>query len=526
MSASLTPRPIQFLHRGQVVRVQDEAPTRTVLEWLRETSHCTGTKEGCAEGDCGACTVLVAELDDQAAPQAQGVRLSAVNSCLRFLPTLHGKALISVEDLTGTAFEGDADASTLHPAQQAMVACHGSQCGFCTPGFVMSLVAAYEDHHTHGAPCDRQALTDALSGNLCRCTGYRPIVAAGEQMLRLPKRTLNRADLAQTLRTLRESDTFAYAGPSAAQPGRTDRFIAPRTVRALSQQRLEHPHMRLLAGATDIGLWVTKQLRDVGDLLYVGGVAELQSVHIHEQAMHIGAAVRLEVAWRALNAHWPALHAVWKRFAGLSVRQAGTLVGNLANGSPIGDAAPALMALDARLLLRRAEVVREIPLSAFYLGYMRNALSEGEWVQAVVVPLPTAATPGWREHLRVYKLSKRHDSDISAVCAGLWVGIQDDRVVAARLAYGGMAATVQRATHAEAALLGQPWTQDTVRSAQAGLAQDFTPIDDLRASAGYRREAAAALLQRFWLHTRTENPLPDHEVSVWDASHAQTQEPR
>ncbi len=516
-------RPIQFLHRGQVVRVQDVAPTRTALEWLREQSRCTGTKEGCAEGDCGACTVLVAELDDNAHPHAQGVKLSAINSCLRFLPTLNGKALLTVEDLTGPAFTSagpDSPHDTpLHPAQQAMVECHGSQCGFCTPGFVMSLVAAYEDHHSGARPCDRAALTDAVSGNLCRCTGYRPILAAGQHMVTLPQRRLDRRALREALLALRddEASTFEYAGPSAAQPGRTDRFIAPRTVQALAQHRLQQPHMRLLAGATDVGLWVTKQLRDVGDLLYVGEVGELQRLEVQDRVLHIGAAVRLEAAWQALTSHWPTLHSVWKRFAGMSVRQAGTLVGNLANGSPIGDAAPALMALDARLLLRRGEAVRELPLSSFYLGYMKNALAEGEWVQAVVVPLPGPFNPRTHEHLQVYKLSKRHDSDISAVCAGIWVRLSDDQVAGARLAFGGMAATVQRAVRTEALLLGRPWNAATVEAARSALAEDFSPIDDLRASAAYRREAAGALLQRFWLQTRAEQPLQAHEVSVWEA---------
>ena len=236
-----------------------------------------------------------------------------------------------------------------------------------------------------------------------------------------------------------------------------------------------------------------------------------------------GPAVRLEAAWQALASHWPTLQAVWKRFAGLSVRQAGTLVGNLANGSPIGDAAPALMALDARLRLRRGDALREVPLSSFYQGYMKNALTEGEWVQAVVVPLPQTAPPGRREAVEVYKLSKRHDSDISAVCAGLWVALEDETVVAARVAFGGMAATVQRAARTEALLLGQPWTQDTITAAQRGLAEDFTPIDDLRASAAYRREAAAALLQRFWLQTRAQQPLPPYAVSVWAAAQVMTQ---
>jgi xanthine dehydrogenase small subunit len=484
------PRPIRFLHRGAVVEVADAAPTRTVLEWLREDARCTGTKEGCAEGDCGACTVVLGE------PAADGaLSLRPVNACIQFLPTLDGRALFTVEDLA-------APDGTPHPAQQAMVDCHGSQCGFCTPGFVMSLWASSERHGAAGTQPSRQDIADELSGNLCRCTGYRPILDAGERMFKdLPAAPLDRAPVLQSLKALQTAPALNYQG----------RFHAPRTLEHFAALRQTLPQARLLAGSTDVGLWVTKQFRELGDLLYIGRVAELKQVTADEHLIAIGAAVSLETAWQALATEWPTLREVWLRFASLPVRSAGTLVGNLANGSPIGDTAPALIALDATLVLRQGTRVRRLPLQDFYLGYMKNALETGEFVQAVEVPRHEARPA----QLRVYKISKRFDCDISALCAGLYVELEGDCVTTVRIAFGGMAGTVCRAKGAEAAMLGQPWTEATLQAAQAALAQDYAPLSDLRASAAYRRQVAQNLLRRFWLETRPADPLPEAAVTVW-----------
>ena len=496
------PRPIRFLHRGAVVEVSDAAPTRTVLEWLREDARCTGTKEGCAEGDCGACTVVLGE------PAADGtLALRPVNACIQFLPTLDGRALFTVEDLAG------ADGS-LHPVQQAMVDCHGSQCGFCTPGFVMSLWASSERHGARGSVPDRQQLADELSGNLCRCTGYRPILDAGERMFKsLPPAPLDRAAVLQALRPLQAAPALNYQG----------RFHAPRTLDHFATLRQTLPSARLLAGSTDVGLWVTKQFRELGDILYIGRVTELKLVTADAQCIAVGAAVSLETAWQALAIEWPALRDVWLRFASLPVRSAGTLVGNLANGSPIGDTAPALIALGATLVLRQGSRVRRLLLEDFYLGYMKNALEPGEFVQAVELPRHA----GRAQQLRVYKISKRFDCDISALCAGLLVELEGEfegepesaadgaRISAVRIAFGGMAATVCRAKGAEAAMLGQPWTEATLQAAQAALVQDYAPLSDLRASADYRLQVAQNLLRRWWLETRPTDPLPESAVTVW-----------
>jgi xanthine dehydrogenase small subunit len=505
-----SPRPIRFHHHGAVVEVGDAAPTRTVLDWLREDARCTGTKEGCNEGDCGACTVVIGEVAAPGDPAAvRGLSLKTVNACIQFLPTLDGKALFTVEDLKaiGAGTPQVAGGDKLHPVQQAMVECHGSQCGFCTPGFVMSLWSTYERHQACAASPNpvptRQQLADELSGNLCRCTGYRPILDAGQRMFDLPAASLDTAPVLAALKQIATEGTFEYA------PG-PDRFFAPTTLRELAALREAMPQAQLLAGSTDVGLWVNKLFKPLGDILYVGEVAEMKRVEASDAELTIGAAATLEAAWAALAKRWPALTDVWLRFASPPIRNAGTMGGNVANGSPIGDSPPVLMALDAQIELRKGARVRRMALTAFYTDYMKNQLEAGEFVQAVVVPL-NAAT----RQVRAYKISKRFDCDISALCAGLAIELDGKVVKAVRLSYGGMAAIVKRAAAAEAALAGQPWTQGSVNAAKAALAEDFKPLSDMRASAAYRLQVAQNLLQRFWLETRTESPLASNATSVF-----------
>ena len=488
---------IQFYFRGSVHSVLPDSPTQTVLHYLRRQQGACGSKEGCGEGDCGACTVVVGDMHGDA------LRLSAVNACIQFLPALDGKALFTVEDL--------ARGEQLHPLQQALVDCHGSQCGFCTPGIAMTLWNSYESHQSAGTRPTRQQLADALSGNLCRCTGYRPILDAGERMFDLPAARFDRAAVTAALKELAQAPTLAYSAPNpAASPARSDRFHAPRTLDDLAALRLALPQARLLAGSTDIGLWVNKQFRDVGDLIYVGQVAELRTVEERGDQLWIGAGASLEDAWRALAARAPTLTDCWLRFASTPIRHAGTMGGNVANGSPIGDAPPILMALDAAVELRRGAAVRRLALTDFYLDYMKNALQEGEFVQAITVPLAAFA-----RQIRGYKISKRFDCDISALCAGMAMELDGDTVASVRLAYGGMAATVRRAAQAEAALLGQRWDEAAVRAAQAALARDFAPLSDMRASSAYRLQVAQNLIQRLWLETRATNPLGSDATSVF-----------
>ncbi|MBS0339032.1 MAG: xanthine dehydrogenase small subunit [Proteobacteria bacterium] len=523
MSSTSSTQPIRFYHQGRVVDISGVHPTRTVLDWLRDDAHCTGTKEGCNEGDCGACTVVIGELAAPGDKEAiNGLKLQSVNACIQFLPTLNGKALFTVEDLKsqsagsrGAAHgsqHGKHPVTPLHPVQQALVECHGSQCGFCTPGFVMSLWSNYEQHQSCGTRPTRQQLADDLSGNLCRCTGYRPILDAGQRMFDLPAVRLDTQSVVQALQTLQNESAFEYAAPLGV---RTDHFHAPRTLAQLAQLRVEKPRAQILAGSTDVGLWVNKQFRDLGDIIYVGDVDELKVVEERDGAqgleLYIGAGASLEAAWSALAERFEGLTDVWLRFASPPIRHAGTMGGNVANGSPIGDSPPVLMALDAQIELRQGERVRRMPLTDFYVDYMKNKLEPGEFVQAVAVPLSVAA-----RRIRAYKISKRFDCDISALCGAFSLELDaSDKVKAIRLAFGGMAAIVKRAAKAEAALLGQPWTQASVDAARAALAEDFTPLSDMRASAGYRLQVAQNLITRLWLETRRQDALPQEATSVW-----------
>jgi xanthine dehydrogenase small subunit len=502
---------VRFALDGRIVALDSVDPTRTVLQYLREDLGRTGTKEGCAEGDCGACTVVVGELD------GNGVRFRAINSCIQFVPTLDGKELITVESLQG------AD-GTLHPVQRAMVDCHGSQCGFCTPGFVMSLFALYKSAQKP----TRQEIDDALAGNLCRCTGYRPIVDAASRMYELGESkgtthehwmncsfssptdaqpSPSEREMIERLRSIQRRDTLALT-----HGNRT--YFAPATLAELAALREAHPDARILAGGTDVGLWVTKQLKDLHTVIYVGNVAELAQVETSDAALDIGAAVSLTDAFTAIVRRVPECAEVARRFASPPIRNAGTLGGNIANGSPIGDSMPLLIALDTTLVLRRGRRVREMPLDAFYLAYQKTALEPGEFLERVRIPLPSAGA-----HVRSYKISKRFDQDISAVCSGYRVELADGEVRDARIAYGGVAAIPKRAPICERALIGKPWTEETVRAAMAALDHDYSPLTDMRASASYRRSVTKNLLWRLFVET-TDPRTTTRVVEFAEASHA------
>ena len=487
--------PIRFYYRGDVHSVDRSPTTRTVLQHLREDLHCTGTKEGCAEGDCGACTVVIGEL------QNGQVQLKSVNSCIQMLPTLDGKALFTVEDLKNE--------DKLHPIQQAMVECHGSQCGFCTPGFVMSLWDLYLKHEDSAEKLQRKQIDDALSGNLCRCTGYRPIIEAAHRMCELPRQQFDRPALAAALQSLQRQESFSYSHHGQS-------FHAPCTLAELLKLKAEKPTACILAGSTDVGLWVTKQMRDLGDIIYLGQVSELKQMELKDGMLEIGASVTLNDAYQAICAHYPEqLSELWKRFASLPIRNAGTLGGNVANGSPIGDSAPWLIALGAEVVLNGGRGRLTMPLEKLYLAYQKKDMQADEIVEAVRVPLPHK-----NQLFRTYKLAKRFDQDISAVCAAFSATLSDGKISKVRIAYGGMAATSKRAHQAEAALEGQPWNETSLHAAIQALEQDYAPLSDMRASSEYRMKIAQNLLRRFWLETRADAPLAVNAVNAFASNQA------
>jgi xanthine dehydrogenase small subunit len=486
---------VRFVLDGRLECIERPPPTMTVLDYLREVANRRGTKEGCAEGDCGACTVVLGELStDQ-----RRIRYRAMNSCIRFLPTLDGKELVTVESLRQPS-------GAAHPVQQSMIDHHGSQCGFCTPGFVMSLFALYLNRSQAG----RAQVVESLAGNLCRCTGYRPIIDAGMQQDNYPvpeRWSREDAQSAERIETLKRIAGDRDAGESLHYPG----YHAPRTLDELSAVLAAQPDALVLAGGTDIGLWVTKQLRDLPALVFLGDVPELAAIEERGKELWIGASVTFTDAWPALLRFFPELQEQAARFASPPIRNSATLCGNLANGSPIGDSIPALIALDAQIELRRGSAIRRLPLEKFYLGYQKKDINKGEFVTGVAIP---AAAKG--QLIGSYKLAKRIDQDISAVCATFCLTVEGERVRSARLAYGGMAATACRARHAESALIKHGWTFAGIEASSSALAADFKPLSDLRASSEYRLQVAGNLLRRFFLQNH-DNRVAARAMRTSDA---------
>ncbi len=472
---------ITFHLNGEQVSLPDSDPTTTLLDWLRDDRGLTGTKEGCNEGDCGACTVMVTD--------HSGAK--ALNACILFLPQLQGKSVRTVEGAAGPD-------GALHPVQQAMIDHHGSQCGFCTPGFVMSMVTA----HTNGATDHN----DQLAGNLCRCTGYAPIIRAAEAAAPEPVPSWISQDRSFIFSQIsREEVADRGAEPPSSRPAaEPPSSLRPRSCDELAKAYAARPNATLIAGATDVGLWVTKQLRVLEEVIFLDGCADLKEITETEDGLYFGAMVDMNRVRAVLAPLYPSYAEMIRRFASQQVRAAATIGGNIANGSPIGDNPPALIALGATLHLRKGDNRRTLPIQDFFLDYGKQDRAPGEFVEGVSIPNQPDA-------LRVYKLSKRFDQDISAVLGAFNVAVKEGTVTAARIAFGGMAGVPKRATAVEAALIGQPWSEATIQTAQAAFDQDFTPMSDMRASARYRLETARSLLLRYFADL---NGAPEHVLEV------------
>ncbi len=475
---------LRFLLNGEDISLADVKPDETLLDWLRLSRRLVGTKEGCAEGDCGACTVLVGRL-------AKGKLVyEAVNACIRFMGSLDGTHVVTIEHLRGK--EGG-----LHPVQQAMVDWHGSQCGFCTPGFVMSLYALWMREPDPSVP----QIEKALQGNLCRCTGYEPIVKAARAVSSYGS---PEADFLAAERKAVTARLKALADGARVEVGAgRRRLMVPASVDDFAAALEAEPKATVVAGSTDVGLWVTKQMRDIAPVVFIGGLEELKTISVKGGAIAIGAGVSYSDAFATLAKHIPALGRLIDRIGGEQVRNMGTIGGNIANGSPIGDTPPPLIALGASLTLRKGAVRRTIPLEDFFIAYGKQDRQPGEFVESVSVPVPVKGA-----FFGVHKISKRREEDITAALGAFHVEVKAGTVRSARIAYGGMAATPKRASAVEAALVGKPWTMETVEAALPAYEADFTPLSDMRASAEYRMLTAKNLLKRFFLETTgTKKPI-------------------
>lgn len=471
---------IQFLLDGEVVRESRLDPTMTVLQYLRERKMRTGTKEGCAEGDCGACTVVLCELVDGK------MRSRSVNACILFMGTLDGKELRTIESL------GTPDAP--HEIQTLVAEKHGSQCGFCTPGIVMSLYALQADDLSY----TRDNIDEALAGNLCRCTGYGPIIDAAMSMGAMAP-TVETLDNSAKLLPLQHTEMIEL---NANIHGQDKIFCLPSTLSQLAKSLIDYPNATLLAGGTDIGLWVTKHHNILSTIIYLGNVRELNTFSQTEDEFIIGAGVKYTDACAQLGVLYPDMDNVMRRIGATQIRNQGTLGGNIANGSPIGDMPPMLIATGAKLILQSNSGERTIALEDYFIDYGKQDLRAGEFVKQIIVP-----KIGADQHYFAYKISKRFESDISAVLMAMSLDIKDGICKNVRIAYGGMAATPKRATNAEAALEGKQWAKANVQAAMTALENDFTPLSDMRASKDYRMNVAKNLILKAWLEYESQGPL-------------------
>ena len=443
---------IEFLLNGEAVTVDGNSPTRTLLDYLREECGLTGTKEGCNEGDCGACSIMITDDDGT----------KALNACILFLPQLHGKSVRTVEGLA-------APDGTLHPVQSEMIENHGSQCGFCTPGFIMSMAAAHQNGETNH--------DDVMAGNLCRCTGYVPIIRAAraaEKFAKPKHLQINKLPVTKTIQS--------------------EKVFVPKTSDELADWYIDNPDATLIGGATDVGLWVNKDLCDLSSVAFIGQIDDLRGIEISDSGMAIGASVTLSQLHKAVAKKYASLGELVRRYGSTQVRNAATIGGNIANGSPIGDSPPALIALGAQLYLRRGDDFRNMALEDYFIDYGKQDRKIGEFIIGVAIPEQP-------NNLKCYKITKRFDQDISTLCGCFNITRHSGKITSARIAFGGMAETPKRATSVETALIGKPWTQDTITAAVTKFSTDYQPISDVRASAAYRAQTAQNLLQRYFDET-------------------------
>ncbi|MEP2946779.1 MAG: xanthine dehydrogenase small subunit [Lentilitoribacter sp.] len=466
---------IRFVLNDEAIELGNFLSSLTLLDYIRLQKSLKGTKEGCAEGDCGACTVLVGRLT------SDGILYETVNSCIRFMGSLDACHVVTIEHLKGENGE-------LHPVQQAMVNQHGSQCGFCTPGFVMSLYALWMNTPN---PTNAQ-IERALQGNLCRCTGYEPIVKAAIEVSQSSDPVHDKLNLKRVNIIKQLSDM--HDGQRVEIKHEGDLIIIPQDVKDLANARAEHPNSTIVAGSTDVGLWVTKHMHDISPTIFINHLQELHSINVEADGITIGACVSYTDMLSIIAEHFPQLEAFWNRIGGEQVRNMGTVGGNIANGSPIGDTPPALIALGASVTLSTESDQRTLPLKNFYIEYGKQDRSEGDFVEKIHIPFPAP-----NDMFAVYKISKRRDEDISALCCAIKMNVENGVMKNVAIAFGGMAGTPMHASETEKLLEGKAWSLETIRKAKAGIDLDFSPLTDWRASKEYRSLAAKNILERFYI---------------------------
>ena len=466
---------IQFIYNNKIFKIKNPNPNQTILDFIRSDLKKTGTKEGCAEGGCGACTIVLGELKNQK------LIYKSINSCISFLPIINGKHLILIENLNSE--------KKLHPIQEAMVKFHGSQCGFCTPGFVMSLFAMYKNF----SKFDDEIIDETLSGNLCRCTGYRPIIDAAKSLNHKRDNDHFKKDekkIINLLKKIKDQEIeISY---------KDKKYFAPKTLLSLKKILKKNSNSKFLSGGTDLSLEVTKQRGDIKNIISLNSIQELKFIKKTKNFIEIGSGVSLYEFQNIIKSYYPDFYNILKRYGSVQIRNVGTLAGNIATASPIGDALPLLLSLDSRIKIQTSKSIKIIPLSDFFLSYRRTKLKNGEFLFSVQIPINK------QNHFKAYKISRRFDDDISSVCASFNFLIKKNIILKANIAYGGMSEIPKRASKIERALTNSVFSEDTFSKAKNLIDEDFSPIDDMRASKNYRADVAKNLMMKFFYEVSSQ----------------------
>jgi xanthine dehydrogenase small subunit len=458
---------IRFVFEDKIKEIKNPDPNETILNLIRLRLKKTGTKEGCAEGGCGACTVVLGEL------KKDKIIYNAINSCIAFTTSLEGKHLLIIEDL----IQKD---GSLHPVQSAMVNSHGSQCGFCTPGFIMSLFSMYKNKNSY----DKKTIEESISGNLCRCTGYRPIIDAAKSLKK------NKADQFKKNEKKTISLLKKIRAKNICINNKSKKYFAPRTIDELKKIIKKNKNAEFLSGGTDMSLVVTKQKKDIKNIIYLNSIDELNYIKEKDKYIEVGATTPLIKFEFIIKKYYPDFDRILKRYGSVQIRNVATLAGNMATASPIGDSLPLLLSLDASITIEDFNKKTVIPLKDFFIGYRKTKLKKGQFIRSIRIPV-------FKKNIfKAYKISKRIDDDISSVCASFNLTIINKKIKNIKIAYGGMAATPKRAVYCEKMLLNSNFSEDIILKAQKSLEKDFQPIDDMRASKDYRIEIAKNLLTK------------------------------